>query len=125
MNKVKITVLKCTCNEELAKEYGVEGLGVCNYFNVGDTFITDYRKPEGFCEDAWQAIQYYAFGLAMGTPRFYDDWVKDEGVAINCCNDGIRPVIFKLERIDEEWSNSGEYYSCIREKPQLKGAGDK
>ena len=29
----------------------------------------------------------------------YDPWVE-EGVAITCCTDGIRPVSFKLERID-------------------------
>lgn len=119
MNKVKITVVKKMLNEDLAKEYGVENLGECLYYNVGDTYVTDYRKPEGFCEDAWQAIQYYVYGMAMGVERFYDDWVKDGGVAINCCNDGIRPVVFKIERLDEKWSNSGEYYSVIKEKPDL------
>lgn len=28
-------------------------------------------------------------------------WTNDERVMIACCNDGTRPVIFKLERIDE------------------------
>lgn len=28
------------------------------------------------------------------------DWTRDERVMIACCNDGTRPVIFKLERID-------------------------
>lgn len=27
-------------------------------------------------------------------------WTNDERVMITCCNDGTRPVIFKLERID-------------------------
>lgn len=37
-------------------------------------------------------------------------WTKDERMMIACCNDGTRPVIFKIERIDipenkdeEEW----------------------
>jgi len=28
-------------------------------------------------------------------------WTNDEKMMITCCNDGARPVIFKLERIDE------------------------
>lgn len=29
-------------------------------------------------------------------------WVAGDRVMIACCNDGTRPVIFKIERIDEE-----------------------
>ena len=27
-------------------------------------------------------------------------WTNDERVMIACCNDGTRPVVFKIERID-------------------------
>lgn len=27
-------------------------------------------------------------------------WMNDDRVMIACCNDGTRPVIFKIERID-------------------------
>ena len=27
-------------------------------------------------------------------------WTNDERMLITCCNDGTRPVIFKIERID-------------------------
>ena len=27
-------------------------------------------------------------------------WMNDDKVMITCCNDGTRPVIFKIERID-------------------------
>lgn len=27
-------------------------------------------------------------------------WTRDDRVMIACCNDGTRPVVFKLERID-------------------------
>ena len=30
------------------------------------------------------------------------DWIKKPGVAIVSCNDGLRPVIMKLEATDEE-----------------------
>ena len=45
------------------------------------------------------------FALAHGTGDelfYYGDWIKTPGVAIVSCNDGLRPVIFKLERTDEE-----------------------
>ena len=29
-------------------------------------------------------------------------WTKDDRVMIACCNDGTRPVIFRIERIDME-----------------------
>ncbi len=33
---------------------------------------------------------------------YYGDWIKKPGVAIVSCNDGLRPVIMKLETTDEE-----------------------
>ena len=45
----------------------------------------------------------YVFALSNGCDIFYyKDWIDKEGVAICSCNDGIRPVIFKIERTDEE-----------------------
>ena len=32
---------------------------------------------------------------------YYGDWIRVPGVAICSCNDGLRPVIFKLEATDE------------------------
>ena len=34
--------------------------------------------------------------------NYYGDWIKKPGVAIVSCNDGLRPVIMKLEATDEE-----------------------
>lgn len=105
MKKVKITVLKTTFDEELAKEYGVEGLKACPMHKVGQVFYGDYEKPEGLCDEAWKAIYQYVFALAHGADKqvfYYGDWIKKPGVAICSCNDGLRPVIFKLETTDEE-----------------------
>ena len=82
MKKVKITVLKTTLDRELAAEYGVEGLGPCPMLREGQVFYADYAKPEGLF--------------------YYGDWIRKPGVAICSCNDGLRPVIFKLEATDEE-----------------------
>lgn len=39
----------------------------------------------------------------MGADVFYyGDWIRKPGVAICSCNDGLRPVIFKLEATDEK-----------------------
>ena len=103
MNRVKITVLKTTLDEELAKEYGAEGLKACPMLRAGQVFYADYAKPDGFCDEAWKAIYQYVFALAHGSGQFYyGDWIEKPGVAICSCNDGLRPVIFKVERTDEE-----------------------
>ena len=63
MKKVKITVLKTTLDEQLAREYGAEGLTACPMLKEGQVFYADYAKPEGFCDEAWKAIYQYAFAL--------------------------------------------------------------
>ena len=106
MKKVRITVLKTTLDQELAAEYGAEGLGPCPMLREGQVFYADYAKPEGLCDEAWKAIYQYVFALAHGAEGgwYYSDWIdpKHRGVAICSCNDGLRPVIFKLEATDEE-----------------------
>lgn len=107
MNNVKITVLKTTLDEELAAEYGVEGLAACPMLTEGQVFYADYAKPDGFCDEAWKAIYQYVFALAHGVGEdgglfYYGDWIRTPGVAICSCNDGLRPVIFKLEATDQE-----------------------
>lgn len=52
----------------------------------GQVFYADYAKPEGFCDEAWKAVY------------------QKEGVAICSCNDGLRPVIMKIERTDQDSS---------------------
>ena len=105
MNRVRITVLRKTLQEDLAKEYGVAGLTKCPMLTEGQVFYADYAKPEGMCDEAWKAIYQYVFALAHGgkdTLFYVGDWIDKRGVAICSCNDGLRPVIFKLEATDEE-----------------------
>ena len=99
MKKVKITVLKTTLDEELVKEYGAEGWKACPMLTAGQVFYVDYAKPEGFCDEAWKALYQYVFELSHGageTLFYYGDWSRTPGVAICCCSDSLRPVIFKL-----------------------------
>ena len=104
MKKVKITVLRTTLNRDLAEEYGIKNLGACPMLKEGQEFYADYAKPKGLCDEAWKAIYQYAFALAHGAGEglfYYGDWIRKPGVAICCCNDGLRPVIFKLEATQE------------------------
>jgi uncharacterized repeat protein (TIGR04076 family) len=104
MNKVKITVLKTTFDRELAQEYGAEGLTACPMLQEGQIFYADYAKPAGFCDEAWKAVYQYVFALAHGAGKelfYHGDWIRKPGVAICSCNDGLRPVIFKLEATEE------------------------
>ena len=52
-----------------------------------------------FCAEAWDAISRYIYAALQGG-AIMRGWTKDDKVMIACCNDGTRPVIFKIERID-------------------------
>ena len=73
MAKVKVTVIDKKCYPELQKK---------------------------FCSEAWDCVSRYIYaGLQGGS--IMKDWMRHENEMIACCNDGTRPVIFKIERIDE------------------------
>ena len=52
-----------------------------------------------FCSEAWDAIGRYIYSALQGG-AIMRGWMNDDKVMITCCNDGTRPVIFKIERID-------------------------
>ena len=52
-----------------------------------------------FCGEAWDAISRYVYAALQGGSIMHK-WTNDERMMITCCNDGTRPVIFKIERID-------------------------
>lgn len=58
-------------------------------------------KGVPFCSEAWDAISRYIYSGLQGGSIMHD-WMNDDKVMITCCNDGTRPVIFKIERIDIE-----------------------
>ena len=107
MKRCKITILQRTLNEKLAREYAAPGFTKCPMMREGQVFYADYAKPEGFCDEAWKAVYQYVFALSHGAGKFYfGDWITKEGVAICSCNDGLRPVIMKIERTDADSSSS-------------------
>jgi len=101
-HKVKITVLKRFNPLEVFEKSPVTNVnpdfGACDLFTDGQEFVVggDLKMPEGFCGSAWHTIWNYLRTLAFGG-NF--PWFKEKGVGIACCADGLRPVVFKLERI--------------------------
>jgi len=99
MKKCRITVLRTLLFQDLQDEYPLPHPGTCPVMKEGDVFTTGgmfgNSMPEGFCQYAWQAIQIMACTLAGGGKVFGEDY------NIACCNDGIRPVILKLEAIED------------------------
>ncbi len=105
MTQVKITVLKTTLFRDIVDEYAMPGVTPCTIFKEGQVFYAGRGKPAGFCDTAWKCISQYVFALQNGGGRngfFFGDWIKEPGVAISACNDGLRPVIFKIEATDIE-----------------------
>jgi len=100
-NRLKITVLKRQDPKEIFDVYPVaerEWFVPCGVYEDGQEFILgeNLRMPEGFCPSAWQTIYHNVRTLGYGGDLPY---FKEKGVAISCCSDGMRPVIFKIERI--------------------------
>jgi uncharacterized repeat protein (TIGR04076 family) len=98
--RLKITVLRRFRPGEVFKKSPVMGGSVdaCDVYRDGQVFYVeeDGDMPEGFCGWAWDDIN-----KAVQTLRFKGnfDWFDEPGVSVNCCTDGLRPVVFKIERI--------------------------
>ena len=102
MQKVRITVLKCGWNQDLVDKYASPGLKPCTYQREGMVFISNaWQKPEGLCDNAWKSMMEYVFALSHGAGNFYDGELKNPRQFIASCNDGLRPVSYLIEVLDE------------------------
>ena len=128
-HKVIVTVIDKKLYPDLQRQYcDNPNSRHCPCYNIGDTFVferdngkDDYwhvglntliktsADPDTvaggpkmpFCSEAWDAISRYIYaGLQGGS--IMRGWMKKENEMITCCNDGTRPVIFKIERVDYE-----------------------
>jgi uncharacterized repeat protein (TIGR04076 family) len=100
--KVKITVVKNFSPEDVFGEkfHRPSGREIvkCD-LDEGDAFlVTDGNMPDGFCHHAWFGMYPKVTFIRYGGE--FDDWAG-KGVDYVCCPDGIRPVVFKLERIED------------------------
>ena len=102
MKKIKITVMRIACYQDLMERYENPIDHACD-MQVGQVFIADgWRKPEGFCDSAWETISPFVMTLAHGGQDIYEGWMKNPRSAMLSCNDGFRPVSFYLEVMEEE-----------------------
>ena len=101
MSRLKITVLKRFDPKEIFDEYPVaerDWFVPCGIYEDGQEFILEENlgMPGNFCPSAWQTIYANVRTLGFGGNLPY---FEEEGVTISCCSDGMRPVVFKIERI--------------------------
>jgi len=101
-NTLKITVIKKLSGEDIygkklpiTPKYPL----VCDRMDIGKEFIVEDKgaMPQGFCPWAWNDIARLVDHLQFnGDFPFY----VEKGMALACCTDAVRPVIFKLERLE-------------------------
>lgn len=111
-----VTVLKTCLFADLQEQYLADPKsGACPCFSEGDSF--EFHREDGRddfwkfgrgarsdggdfpCAEAWDAISRYVYTALQGGSIMHG-WANDDRLMIACCNDGTRPVIFKIERTD-------------------------
>lgn len=98
--KLRITVLKRDLYEDFIDEYATENtITQCSKFEDGQVFVMENRNmPEGFCSWAWADLHRDIVSVFQGASF---PWIKQKNSIISCCTDGLRPVTFKIEMIDD------------------------
>lgn len=100
MKKIKITVMKMAKYQDMIDKYENPITHTCD-MTIGKEFIcNEYKKPDGFCDSAWESISPFVMTLLYGGENIYDGWMKNKKSAMISCNDGFRPVSFYLEVIE-------------------------
>lgn len=100
MYKVRITVMRIACYRDLMEKYENPMEHACD-MKEGQVFVADgWKKPEGFCDSAWDSISPFVMTLAYGGEDIYEGLMKNKRSAMISCNDGFRPVSFLLEAIE-------------------------
>ncbi|HIU44023.1 MAG TPA: TIGR04076 family protein [Candidatus Ventrousia excrementavium] len=106
--KVKITVVKREYYQDLADRFLANPQkGKCTIFSEGQEFFvtreTYNRFPyeNDFCIPAWDAIKGKVYAALQGGNFYWQGWMRNPKEQILCCDDGVRPVVFLLERMDE------------------------
>ncbi len=101
MFRCKITAVKKVCHSDLIEKYENPIEHACDIEVGGVFFSEEGKRPEGFCESAWESLRPFVEALAKGGGNFYDGWMKNKYAAMISCNDGFRPVSFYIERVEE------------------------
>ena len=101
MKKVRITVIRMACYNDLMAQYENPIEHACE-LKEGQVFVANgWQRPDGLCESAWETMSPFVMALAHGGENFYDGWMKNPKSAMISCNDGFRPVSFLIETMEE------------------------
>ena len=101
MKNVRITVMRKALYPDLIAKYENPIEHACD-LQEGQSWVANAgKKPEGFCNSAWESLSPFVLALSRGGGNFYDGWMKDPHTAMLSCNDGFRPVSFLLEALEE------------------------
>lgn len=99
MLKVKITAMRKASYPDLMEKYENPIEYPCDVEEGMVWICVDGKKPDGFCDSAWESMSAFVKALAEGGGNFYDGWMKDPKSAMISCNDGFRPVSFYIEAL--------------------------
>ncbi len=99
--KIKFTVVKVFSTKEVLGHEVIRASGkkvpICPVFREGQEIIAKdiYTKPEAFCGTAWRDLtnRLTKFDIVEDM-----DW-PEKNVTYCACGDGLRPVIFKVEKM--------------------------
>ena len=81
MEKIKLTVLRRTINEDFAKKYTKKKTELCPKNSEGQVYFSiNGVKPENFCDFAWFSIYKYVYTLLF--KGNFDTWMKDSNNVI-------------------------------------------
>ena len=107
--KCKITVIDKKVFTDLQEKFLADKKsGACPFYEIGAEYIFErYGDEDTFwtqgkgahCSEAWDCFSRYVYTALQGG-SIMRGWTNDEHMMIACCNDGTRPVIFKIERLD-------------------------
>jgi uncharacterized repeat protein (TIGR04076 family) len=98
--KARITVLKRMDNRAVQEAHQAEGrrFGPCGFLKDGQEWIVGSQAPDDFCHWAWADIHADVVMVQCGGNPGY---IGPDHTMISCCCDGLRPVVFCVERVDE------------------------
>ena len=101
-HKCKITVVSKTTRQDLADTYIThpENFKACTQVEDNQEFIisSPFEIPEGICPWAWADIRPSILTIASGGSS---PFLKEKNIALATCTDLFRPVVFKIERLEQ------------------------
>ena len=103
--KARVTVIKkmalMKVREQHAANHDPENprTSPCQFLKDGQSWVVESQAPADFCHWAWADIHADIVMIQCGGNPGY---IGPDHTMISCCCDGFNPVVFKIERLEEE-----------------------